>query len=480
MRGGTVRVHSMRTVSVLAILGLGLLGAISLTPAKADAAQRTLVVSPHGSDSNAGTATAPLRTIQVAVGRLASGGEVELRGGIYHQRVRLAGLHGVTISPYPHEHPILSGFGLTPPSGLTALIEIADSSAVTVRGLDLTGYRSAKLGVTPAGIYVHGHDTSIQIVGNHVHDLGNDNGTLGSFDINAHGIAAYGDDPHAPISKLTIRDNVVEHLHLGASETVVVNGNVDGWAIEGNRIQDNNNIGIDAIGFEPTLSGKYRYTTLNRARNGLIAGNTIARIQSRGNPAYWEGTTDGVADWCNCADGIYIDGGTHIVVRSNRVIDSDIGIEVAAENPRGSADHVLVSYNNVTGSLYTGITTGGYCNGADACGGVNTGTSHDNTFEYNSLRGNNRLDDGSPELLVQYYASHDTFTHNTIVATNSGHVVYGTVPGGSENGNRSDYNHFQVVGASSTAAEFAWSGHVYSSFGAYRHATGQDQHSTFS
>ena len=37
---------------------------------------------------------------------------------------------------------------------------------------------------------------------------------------------------------------------LGASESVVVNGNVKGWRIAGNHIHDNNNIGIDAIGYE--------------------------------------------------------------------------------------------------------------------------------------------------------------------------------------------------------------------------------------
>ena len=474
-----MRVDSLRTVGVLAAAGLGLLGLVPPAPAAADATQRVLVVSPHGSDDNVGTVAAPLRTIQVAVRRLAAGGRIELRGGVYHQRVRLVSVHGVTISPYRHEHPVLSGSGLTPPIGLTALVEIANSSGVTVRGLDITGYRTAEFDVTPAGVYVHGHGTSIRIVGNHVHDLGNDNDTLGSFDINAHGIAVYGDDPHAPVTDLSIRGNVVNNLHLGASESVVVNGNVDGWTIAGNRIHDNNNIGIDAIGFESTLSGKYRYTTRNRARHGLIADNTVARIQSRGNPAYWEGNSDGVDEWCNCADGIYIDGGTHITVRGNRVSDSDIGIEVAAENPRGSADHVLVSHNHITGSLFTGITTGGYCNGAEDCGGVLTGSSHDNTFEYNSLRGNNRLDDGSPELLVQYYASHDTFTHNTIIATNSGHVVYGTVPGGAENGNRSDHNSFHAVGADRESAEFGWSGHTYTGFDAYRDATGQDQHSTF-
>jgi hypothetical protein len=441
-------------------------------------AARTLVVSPHGSDRASGSVAHPLRTVQVAVRRLASGGRVELRGGVYHQRVRLVGVHDIAIGPYRNESPTLSGAGLTPPHGLTALVEIANSSAVTVSGLDLTAYRTTKLGVVPAGIYVHGHDDGVQIVGNHVHDLGNDNGKLGSFDINAHGIAVYGDDPHGAVTNLAIRDNVVERLHLGASESVVVNGNVDGWAITGNRIQDDNNIGIDAIGFEPTLTGAYRYTTLNRARNGLIADNVVARIQSRGNPAYWEGGS-GAAAWCNCADGIYVDGGTHITISGNRVSDSDIGIEVAAENPRGSADHVLVIHNRVTGSLFTGITTGGYCNGADDCGGVKTGTSFDNTFEDNWLRGNNQLDDGSPELLVQYYASDDTFVRNTIVATNSAHVVYGTVPGGTEHGNRSNHNVFRAVGAGAPTAEFGWSGQTYTGFAAYRRATGQDAQSTF-
>ncbi len=107
----------------------------------------------------------------------------------------------------------------------------------------------------------------------------------------------------------------------------MVNGNVNHWRITHNRIHDNNNIGIDAIGFEPTLSGPARYSRANRARNGVIADNVIRNIISRGNPAYFE---DG--GWCNCADGIYIDGGTGIRVERNQVVGNDIGIEVAAEN----------------------------------------------------------------------------------------------------------------------------------------------------
>jgi hypothetical protein len=473
----TTRVLSALSAAVL----VGLAGVGAAAPAQASGgggSSRLLVVSPHGSDQASGTASAPLRTIQVAVRRLPAGGRIELRGGTYHQRVQLVGVRGITLAAYPGEHPVLNGAGLTPPKGLTALVEVADSSAVTVTGLELTGYRTSTLGVVPAGVYIHGHDSGVTISGNHVHDLGNYNGTLGSFDINGHGIAAYGDDPAASITGLSISGNQVDHLHLGASESVVVNGNVDGWAITSNSIHDNGNIGIDAIGFEPTLTGQYRYTTANRARDGLIADNVIARIQSRGNPAYWQGG-HGADAWCNCADGIYVDGGTHIVISGNRVSDSDIGVEVAAENPHGSGDHVLVDHNRITGSLFTGITTGGYCNGDQDCGGVHTGTSFDNTFVDNWLKGNNQLNDGSPELLVQYYASNDTFEHNTIIATNSAHVVYGTVPGGSEQGNVSNDNSFSAVGVGAGRAQFGWSGQVYTGFAAYRQATGQDSHSTF-
>jgi hypothetical protein len=436
------------------------------------------VVARGGSDLAAGTAAAPLATIQVAVDRLTHGGLVELRGGTYHQRVRLVAVHSVTLRPYRHEHAVLSGAGLTPPAGISALVEVADSTAVTVRGLDLTAYRTATLDVTPVGIYVHGHDHGVRITGNHVHHLGNTNATLGSFDINAHGIAVYGDDPHASVSDLTIAGNRVDHLRLGASESVVVNGNVDHWVITRNTIHDNDNIGIDAIGYEETLTGAYRYTDLNRARHGVISHNVVERIRSKGNPAYWEGGSGANTEWCNCADGIYVDGGSHIRITGNRVVSDDIGIEVAAENARGEADHVRTDHNVISGSLYVGIATGGYCNGADDCGGVRTGRSVRNVFEHNVLRDNNGLQDGSPELLVQYYTSYLVFRHNTITATNAAHAVYGTVPGGTSHHNISDHNLFRTTGGIHASVSFGWSGRTWSSFGSYRAATGQDRHSS--
>ena len=334
--------------------------------------------------------------------------------------MRLVGVHGITIAPYRHEHAVLERRRAhRRRTGLTALVEIADSTDVTVTGLDITGvpHDPARPRARP-GSTCTATTARVRIVGNHVHDLGNDNDTLGSFDINAHGIAVYGDDPHAPVTDLAIRDNVVDHLHLGASESVVVNGNVNGWAITGNHIHDNDNIGIDAIGFEPTLTGKYRYTTLNRARQ-----RRDRRQRRRPHPSRAATRRTGRAARARLVQlrrrhlRRRRHAHRHPRQPGQRQRHRDRG---RGREPRAAAPTTCwSSHNHVTGSLFTGITTGGYCNGADDCGGVRTGSSHDNTFADNCLRGNNRLDDGSPELLVQYYAYRDTFVHNTITATNT-------------------------------------------------------------
>jgi hypothetical protein len=438
-------------------------------------------VATDGRPGADGTRAHPLASINGAVSLLASKGGpgiVKVRAGSYAQRVMLRNRHGVTIRAYRAEHVILDGGSLTPPADRSAMVTIVDSSHVTVAGLDIRGYDTTSLDAMPIGIYVHGSSSHIALRGNHVHSMGNYNGTLGSFDLNAHGIAVYGDRARQPVTDLTIADNEVDHLALGASESVVVNGNVDGWRIVRNRIHDNNNIGIDAIGFEPTLTGPARYTRANRARHGMIADNVVTNIISRGNPSYYE---DG--GWCNCADGIYIDGGTHIRVLRNKLRADDIGIEVAAENPRGSADHVVVADNFVTRSAYVGIATGGYCNATRDCGGVRTGTAFANTFANNTLYANNQLADGSPEIVVQYYVTRTRFENNLVYATGVDHAVLGTVQGAQHDGMstrpRLAGNLYYTSGGRAAAATFGVLGRTYVGWSAYRHATGLDRASHF-
>ena len=437
----------------------------------------TVYVARGGSDAAAGTRAAPFATIQHAVDALAAhagGGAVLIRGGSYAQRVQIHGVDDVTVAAAPGEHAVLDGASLTVPDGRSAMVDIADSTGVTVTGLDITGYRTSAIAGMPIGVYVHGGDTRITLSGLHVHDMGNDNGTLGSMDMNAHGIAAYGDSPARPITGLTIADNEVDHLRLGASESVVVNGNVQGWRITGNRIHDDDNIGIDAIGYEPTLSGSDRYTELNRARDGVISGNTVVDIKSEGNPAYW---SDGA--WCNCADGIYVDGGTRIDISGNTATADDIGVEVAAENPRGAADHVTVTGNRISESRYVGIATGGYCDGEEDCGGVQTGRSFDNTFTGNTLRENNTDDDGSPQFLIQYHEQDNRITGNTICATGGQSLLLGTVPRSTSGTGDVVSGNTYTAAADAATAQWGWSGVTYTGFAAYRTATGRDAGSVY-
>lgn len=95
---------------------------------------------------------------------------------------------------------------------------------------------------------------------------------------------------------------------------MVLNGNIDGFVIKDNTIHDNNNIGIDMIGFEGTAmhpdeeSGRNAYEA-DMVRNGICEGNVIYNISAEGNPAYFE---DGEYDLC--AGGIYVDGGQKIEI----------------------------------------------------------------------------------------------------------------------------------------------------------------------
>jgi Right handed beta helix region len=371
------------------------------------------------------------------------------------------------VSAYPGEEPVLDLTGFVAPEGSTGVVDIEDGSDLAVTGLTITGYRTTSQGVVPMGIFVRGATDGLTLAGNHVHDLGNDNDELGSFDTNAHGIAVYGTDPRRPVTGLRIVRNEVDHLVLGASESVVVNGNVAGWRIVGNHIHHNNNIGIDAIGYERTLGGDARWTDANRARDGLIARNLVTDIVSEGNPAYWDGR-----GWCNCADGIYVDGGLDITIRDNVVRRSDIGIEAASEWPRGGTERIRIRHNTVTASRYTGLAIGGY--------GPGRGDAGEIEVTRNVLRGNNQLDDGSPEILLQFKVHDTRIVGNRITATHAAYplLVARVRRAGTPEQNarvRLDRNRYGVPPG--TAALFGLADRVLRGLPSWRAATGQDRHS---
>ena len=77
---------------------------------------------------------------------------------------------------------------------------------------------------------------------------------------------------------------------------MVLNGNVEHFVVSHNKVHDNDNIGIDFIGFE----GECPTPALDQARNGVCTDNVVYNITSYGNPAYGKDRS---------ADGLYVDGG---------------------------------------------------------------------------------------------------------------------------------------------------------------------------
>ena len=80
----------LRTCVCVASAFIALIGSVLIASAGGEVlAARTWHVSTSGSDSAAGTSSAPLRTISSAVSRAASGDTIEVRGGTYRESVQV-------------------------------------------------------------------------------------------------------------------------------------------------------------------------------------------------------------------------------------------------------------------------------------------------------------------------------------------------------------------------------------------------------
>lgn len=104
----------MHVRPVIAAVGLLAGSLVALAGAPAQAASTVLYVSPSGTDSAAGTQSAPT-TLTSAISRIAAGGTIYLRGGTYSYSSTVtipAGSNGTsgaltTLSAYPGETPVL-------------------------------------------------------------------------------------------------------------------------------------------------------------------------------------------------------------------------------------------------------------------------------------------------------------------------------------------------------------------------------------
>jgi hypothetical protein len=427
-------------------------------------------VAKTGSDSNNGSASAPWLTIGHAALEATAGSTVYVEAGTYNESDLFAN-SGTASAPIVFDGQgvaIVDGTGVaccTTPSfessngflccNTQGLFTIGSSSGVsylTIEGFTIQNYKTSSATDVPAGILIAGSGTGINILNNTVKNIQ----TTAGADGNAYGIGVFGTSS-TPLS-VTVSGNTVTGCLTGQSETTTYNGNVQNFVVSDNTIYNNDNIGMDAIGFEGVGPTGY-----DQAKNGDVYGNIIYDNSAINNPGE-QGKANGYGGYDE--DGLYCDGCEGVTFERNTVYANDIGIEAASETSGEVSSHVIIRNNLVYGSNSCGMTVGGYAK-------TGTGGSTDITLVNNSLYDNDTRKTGSGEFQIQYRATGIVFENNIVYTGAEGLFMYGYVSG---SGVTSNYNDFYTTSSTTT---FELNGKSYSSFATYKSKTGQDADSVF-
>ncbi len=406
-------------------------------------------VSVSGSDTNAGTFAAPWQHIQYALDRVSAGSTVYVLNGIYNEKVTFprSGTSGnyIVLQNYVGHAPVIDGTGL-PIVNETGLVVIENRAYVKLIGFEIRNLQAGgNTSVFPAGIWIRGNGDHIEIRNNKVHNVENSCRHCG-----AHEIAVYGRDPNASIHDLIIDSNEIYALQTGWSESMVLNGNVEQFVVSNNVVHDNDNIGIDFIGFE----GENPNPAVDRARDGTVAGNLVYNINSYGNPAYGNERSAG---------GIYVDGGTNIIVERNIVHDSNLGVELASEHAGKNTSYITLRNNFFYNNTQAGIAIGGY--------DKRRGSTENCVIVNNTLHNNFTQGDWGAELYIQF-DTRNNIIKNNIISANAFKRYIDSWSAVMTN-NVVDYNLYFASGGG-TAGTWIWKGVTYATFAAYQSGSGND------
>lgn len=418
----------------------------SVVPAVAAAAILLTGARPSGGASCTVPVDGSCPTIQAALNQASAGDTVSVNTGVYSEKLSFpaGGTAGnpITLQASPGQHPIIDGTGV----GGSNLVLIDGTSVaknyITVEGLELRNNLNVSDG---SGIRIVGSGTGIEIRNNEIHQI------TGSH---AMAITVYGTKA-AAIAALVIDGNLIHDCEPAQSEALTLNGNVDGFEITDNVVRDVNSIGIDCIGGETDIQPN---STLV-CRNGLIRGNTVLRANANYQGGY--------------GAGIYVDGGRNVTIENNIVTESDLGIEVAAENAGLITDGIKVRNNVIYRNEKAGLVFGGFA--------ASVGRANDNEFRGNTLFENNTVarsgqgrffnGNGVGEIWVQF--AQNNIIENNIVYAGPANVFVASFDSGSSVGNAFDYNLFHSA-AGVAAGEFSLNGAEYPGLAAWRAGTGQD------
>ena len=430
-------------------------------------------VSTAGVDTNPGTLGSPWRTIQKAANSVVPGDTVSVLAGTYAERVTISGKRATAALPIVFRtrpgdatRAAIDQTGVTPPAGTSALLTMTNCDFVRIENLEIRNYTTTADTRTPIGILVNGDGTDVRITGCLVHDIWQSNTASGNFNANAFGILVYG-SAAAPIQNFVLDACEVRTLRTGASESVVLNGNVTGFSVTNNSVHDCNNIGIDFIGFEGTAPTE----ALDQARNGTCSGNTVWNIDSKFNPAYGGNFGAGGGNGTRSAPGIYVDGGRDILIERNHVYSCNFAISLGSEHLGKVTTNVALRNNVLHHCHVGGIVLGGSDN-------TQNGGTASCTISNNTLYQNDTVGYGGGQVSLQHFITATTIRQNIMVCNAStAQFVLKDNATGAFAANAIDWNLYS--GAPATTVEFIWNNATKATFAAWQSASAQDANSFF-
>ena len=327
-------------------------------------------VSTSGDNGADGSFSAPWKTIQFAINQLEGKSTLMVKKGIYNEKVLFSQEDDSNIYLKAEIGAIIDGSNLKP-IGKEALVGIHNAHHIVIENLELRNFKTSigiELLPTPIGIFIDGTSHDINITNNNIHHIENLStcGESSDCGTGANGIAVYGNS-QTTMTNLNFIDNEISNCILSSSEAFTINGNIDGFRVFNNHVHDNNNIGIDIIGYESDVCSTCEEEQ-NRARNGIVKNNrsinnsTNLALGTFNNNPWYEGK-DG------SAGGFYVDGGHHILFEGNRASQNDLGFEFASEHAGKSSHDILMVNNYIYNNREVGLTIGGYSENPTEQGG---------------------------------------------------------------------------------------------------------------
>ncbi len=410
-------------------------------------AQNLYVDKASGNNTNNGTSLVlAWKTIQYAMTKATAGSTIYIKGGTYFENLTLnvSGTAGnsITFTNYSNENVFIDGNNT---SGV--LLSINSKSNIVIKGLVFQNC----LGNNSGGIVVNGSSKNLSFKNNKIQKI-NWTASLATIPGNSDNstpFVIYGDNASTAITNIAIDSNELANNITGYSESMSLDGNVNGFTITNNLVHDNGNIGILAAGNYKTSSNP----ATDHARNGTIKNNTCYR---------------NTASYATSA-GIYIDGGKNILVEKNKSYENGNGIEIGAEE-NGTTDSITVKNNLIFNNQEVGLYVGGYTTST-------TGQVLNCIIRNNTLFQNNSLKDGTGEINMSK-ASNCVFENN-VFYTNNQNTFMSVDNISPQTGNKFNYNCWFTPSNNANNITVNWRNQTYNTFASYKTGTSLEANSMY-